>query len=107
MSERDELAKLLFTLPVSDRGGDTAPEIINLCDEAAQAILAAGYNKPRTVTTVEELDALPEGTTIVDQAERLTLEETSMSCLEWVDRHGNACHVELPATVLFTPEPTL
>jgi hypothetical protein len=31
---------------------------------AADAILAAGYAKPRTITTVEELDALPIGSVI-------------------------------------------
>jgi len=73
--------------------------------KAVERILEAGYRKPRTITTAEELDALPEGTQIVDQAERLTLEETSIQFLEWVDRHGNACHVELPATVLYEPQP--
>lgn len=70
----------------------------------AVGMIAAGYRKPRTITTVEELDALPEGTQIVDACERLALEETSIGCLEWVDRHGNSCHVELPAIVLHEPE---
>jgi hypothetical protein len=89
MSARDELTMLIL--------GKTAPR-------AADAILASGYSKPRTINTSEELDALTEGTTIVDMAERLTLEETSFGCLEWVDRHGNACWVELPATVLHEPK---
>lgn len=85
------------TLPVDQEAVDHRTQDVQ---KAEDAILAAGYRRPRQVTTVEELDALPEGTTIVDQAERLTLEETSIQYLEWVDRHGNACHVELPATVL-------
>lgn len=32
----------------------------------ADAILAAGYSKPRTITTAEELDALPEGSAVLD-----------------------------------------
>jgi hypothetical protein len=88
MSARDELAAIIRKEP-----GYPASKL-------ADVILAAGYRKPRTITTSAELDALTEGATIVDMAERLTLEETSFGCLEWVDRHGNACWVELPATVL-------
>lgn len=68
MSARDELAKLLFRHSVSDGCGDTVGEIADLCDKAADAILAAGYRKPRTVTTVEELDALPQGTKLYSPA---------------------------------------
>ncbi|AOY72064.1 hypothetical protein ARZXY2_2534 [Arthrobacter sp. ZXY-2] len=32
----------------------------------ADDILAAGYRKPRTVTTTEELDTLPDGVIIMD-----------------------------------------
>lgn len=60
------------------------------------------YLSALTVTTVEELDKLVEGTQIMDQCERLTLEETSNQFLEWVDRHGNACSVMLPATIIAT-----
>ena len=31
----------------------------------ADAILAAGYSKPRTITTAEELDALPVGSVVL------------------------------------------
>lgn len=34
--------------------------------ELTDVILAAGYRKPRTVTTVEELDALPVGSVVLD-----------------------------------------
>jgi hypothetical protein len=46
---RDELTMLIL--------GKTAPR-------AADAILAAGYRKPRTITTAEELDALPVGSIV-------------------------------------------
>ena len=68
MSARDDLGKLLFTLPVSDRAADTAPEIMTLCDEAAEAILENGYRKPRTVTTRDEVLALHEGAVLLDSA---------------------------------------
>lgn len=35
-------------------------------DKTADALLAAGYRKPRTITTAEELDALPEGSAVLD-----------------------------------------
>ena len=103
MSARDELAGIYVQTLNAGHGVIDRPE---QGLRAADAILAAGYTKPRTITTDAELDALPEGTCIVDQAERLTLEETSIQQLEWVDRHGNACWVELPATVLHEPAVT-
>jgi hypothetical protein len=48
MNEVEALGKMLFTLPVSDRAAETAPEIMRLCDEAAEAILDAGYTKRET-----------------------------------------------------------
>ena len=103
MNARDELADVFTGHPVAF-GAYPKRLMRGHAQEIAEKVLAAGYHRPRVVTTVAELDALPEGTTIVDQAERLTLEETSIQYLEWVDRHGNACHVELPATVLHEPE---
>jgi hypothetical protein len=49
MSARDELTMLVL--------GKTGPR-------AADAILAAGYRKPRTITTADELDALGNGALI-------------------------------------------
>ena len=98
-NEREELADVLQQFALTHDRDDSAT-----WGDYADAILAAGYIKPRTITTVEDLDAMPEGTQIVDLSERLTLEETSLTYLEWVDRHGNACHVQLPATVLYSPE---
>lgn len=54
MSERDELIALLWD-------NDHMPKY-----DTADAILAAGYRKPRTITTAEELDALPDGTVVMD-----------------------------------------
>jgi len=56
MSERDELASVI----VEAYGEDPRSECPCEQDyDVADAILAAGYRRPRTVTTVEELDALP------------------------------------------------
>lgn len=56
MNERDELAEIVGNSLVTR----------NSPKQTADEILAAGYRKPRTITTVEELDALPVGTIILD-----------------------------------------
>ena len=48
-NERDELARIIAS---------------NHTSAAVDAILAAGYRKPRQVTTVEEMQALPMGSVI-------------------------------------------
>lgn len=52
MNNRDELADI-----VADYDGWHP-------NEAADRILAAGYRKPRTITTEADLDSLPNGATI-------------------------------------------
>lgn len=49
-TQRDELARLISSRHTMG---------------AVDAILAAGYRKPRTITTVEELDALPVGSVVL------------------------------------------
>ena len=60
-NERDELADELqqFALTHDREDGRTWADY-------ADALLAAGYRKPRTITTPEELDALPVGSIILD-----------------------------------------
>ena len=56
MSERDELAGIIYM------GSDLAEaKAARLADD----VIAAGYRKPRTVTTAAELDALPVGTVVL------------------------------------------
>lgn len=82
---------------------DWEPHNRHRADVFNEAILAAGYTKPRTVTTVEELEALPENTVIRD-SEPATLQfmdgawQIPGSNTKW--SHGN---IDLPVTVLFTP----
>jgi hypothetical protein len=58
MNARDDLAKI-----IDDRwhGYGYNPQ------GAADAILAAGYVKHRTITTIAELDALPDGTAVMSR----------------------------------------
>jgi hypothetical protein len=93
-SHRDELTTLVL--------GRTAPR-------AADAILAAGYRKPRTITTVEELDALPVGSILFDVdgdvcqrfrgGWRATINERKGD--PWLT---DTLEVDLPATVLHEPQ---
>ncbi len=64
MSERDELAEIIQDvgeyIPGSHAEDYTDPT------KAADAIIAAGYRKPRTITLVEELRDIYAGTIIKD-----------------------------------------
>jgi len=118
-TEREELALDIF---LADNG--IIPEGSLLQDWAdapeqhrpyayniADGLIAKGYAKPRTITTAEELDALPDGCVILDRG-----------CVAWQKRDaGNdplwhaarnrtlrrdtgALAERLPATVLYEPE---
>jgi len=114
--ERDELADLLM----SDELHESAYYGRDYALAEADLVLAAGYRKPRTVTTVEELDALVGGTIIrtvksehnphglcfekygkewlaLDPGDRDDGEETipSGAVVNWYGQHS--------ITVLFTP----
>ena len=101
MSARDELKEMILDhfLP-SDFSGSSWK--LNPT-AAADAILEAGYAKPRVITTLGELIELEEGTVIQDEREVLVLRDLN-DYLDWLDLWGTPCHVHLPATVLFTPE---
>jgi hypothetical protein len=66
MSERDELfdisrAVIDGELGILVNGSD----IDNTADSLSYAILAAGYSKPRTITTAEELENLPNASILL------------------------------------------
>lgn len=65
MSARDELAREITTFRerwFGSLGGGSPKEDVQIADH----ILAAGYSKPRTITTVTELDALHAKAVILD-----------------------------------------
>lgn len=76
-TERDELARAIYDgLHHEDSdvyadaiGGDLDDVIVDGRVDllaVADMLLAAGYRKPRVVTTAEELDALPVGSVVLD-----------------------------------------
>ena len=85
-TERDELADLIETA-VEDpiyNAGDVPPSLTPMvASAAADAVLAANYRKPRTVTTVEELDALPVGSVILGK----------WLAQKWADPDGEMWHI--------------
>lgn len=116
MSERDELEALLDR-HLTER--DCAQGCTLACgydDEDrgahfADVILAAGYRKPRAITTVEELDELPVGSVVEDAyAAICTLLDADPLPYRWmrvttsVRGHAHRHSPYLPATVLYTPE---
>jgi hypothetical protein len=102
MSARNELAGVIDNL--RDHESNEA---------IADAILAAGYSKPRTITTEEELDALPNGSVVLSEVYRAH-HGLSISFQRWEDgawhrgaRSGSTDpSYFLPVTVIHEPKAT-
>lgn len=90
MNARDELTTLIL--------GKTAPR-------AADAILAAGYRKPRTITTAEELDALPDMSVVRTSAGTIANIVGHDAYFFGYEKSAHRGVLALPATVLYEPEP--
>lgn len=104
MSARDELAELTLHLHVALAPKVLVPEARSV----AAVLLAAGYRKPRIITTREELDALPSGSVILgSDGEPNVLHDNG-----WVLPGGDGGYTSwavaqnLPASVLHEPEDT-
>lgn len=106
-TERDELANVIGA--VTDNWDEPLDEVHDI-PGIANAVLAwieeHYVPKPRTITTVEELDAL-KLESVVKSAEGNVWEFLVGG---WFETASRACHVAsdiaLPATVLYAPEPT-
>ena len=105
MNARDELAEVIYKA----RWVDGIKDVTIAADAGiADAILAAGYSKTRTITTVEELDALglmatvldANGTAWVNDGETedpwASVAESSIGGPVWT----SSPHIPIPATVL-------
>jgi hypothetical protein len=100
MTARDELAKVI----VAAYGEDA--EVECPCEQdldVAEAILSAGYRKPRTIDDVAELNSLPASSVIRIQ-QHMTLERLSTGWYQAaVGIRYEAYPNWLPATVLYEP----
>jgi len=63
MSARDELAEDMRGLGITVVAGPA----VDLTEPLAQHLIKAGWVKPRTITTVAELDALPDNSVVLDE----------------------------------------
>jgi len=104
VNARDELENMIHDAiyPGGDRDDRmTWPRSIF---DTATAILAAGYRKPRTITTAEELDALPFEAVIRDAdghvLERWGHSEENLWVTVMVNAFIRRDQIALPATVL-------
>jgi hypothetical protein len=108
VSARDDIAALLFTTdnskavaPWSEwEHSKNEPRLTEYVYAMADALLAAGYSKPRTITTTQDLESLNQGAVVLDSDEWV-LRKTRLSW-QAVASSGLYSHdaVGLPATVL-------
>jgi len=105
VNAREELALVLANAQRFRNGSSMLPSaahVSRLALDDADAVLAAGYSKPRTITTVEELDALPDGSMVMDSDPDALLKTDK----GWLSVHDNdgytypSRYVAFPATVL-------
>ena len=106
MTDREELARIID----ENYEIDIDSPAIGTDLVCADAILTAGYRKPRTITTVEEVAALPEGTVIRSQThgyvfELATTIRNKAYGYSFAEETGSFIDDSyLPATVLYVPE---
>lgn len=81
-------------------------------NRAAEAILAAGYRKTRTITTTEELDALLGSAVVKDSLGQVFEKQEAGQWYDgphdWLAFDGKFWDVDaihFPATVLYEPQP--
>lgn len=103
-NERDELAKVIDDDAHVDWFSGNSVEL-------ADVILAAGYRRHRTITTTEELDALPVGSAVRSAMGSFYVKDKDMGNPSdtWWSAAGSAAEfltsrISLPATVLHEPE---
>lgn len=110
MSNRDELVDEIAGHPIGS-GYYSTNVGINEAREIADSLLQAGYRKPRTITTLDELDALPFEAVLRDfdghVLERWGQPSENLWATVMVTSYIPRRDISLPATVLFDPEAAL
>ncbi|MBM4498189.1 hypothetical protein [Prescottella equi] len=113
MSTRDELANLIAQADSQEVGAMDPRTVGTMYGHIADAILAAGYSRPRVVETVEDAAALPDGSVILHegmayQASSYVSEAHPDGYICWECHEswrGELGHGDiLPATVIHLPE---
>lgn len=122
MNQREELALEIFIADNSNQPREqsiqdwevyrSGHQDFTYTHSIADGLIAAGYRKPRTITTVKELDALPEGSVIrfIDIPAKVVAEKNDEGV--WQSTNGydyndweypEGDKVNFPATVLYDP----
>lgn len=116
MNERDELRGTLSNTicNASNYTRRAQPYLLGsdmseVLDKTTNAILAAGYRRHRTITTAEDLDALPVGSVIKDRDRDVCQRfRTGWRAMIHEDHNDpwltDTMEIALPATVLYEPE---
>lgn len=102
MSDRDEIVVIIdrkLSTNCAEALGDNWPY------DVAEEILARGYRKPRTITEVVELNALPHRSVVIEKSGGACQKDRLGDWLEpGGSRRFKADRVELPAAVVHIPE---
>lgn len=100
MTARAELADLVWSVEMPSLGVLTLRDT----EAIADAILAAGYRKPRVVTTARELEAVPRGVVLRSKAGTIAARFDAVNGVVFGDdRPFPWGIVDLPAVVLYDP----
>ena len=99
-TQRDELAQIIKR---EQARAVSRQRPSDAYDAPADAIFAAGYRKPRTTETMEEVDALREGSVVLDGDVCVRRADGYWKVLG-LDGVYTSRDINLPATVLWEPE---
>lgn len=106
VSERDELVQIIMSPESFDSGPPSCGPNDLYAARTADAILAAGYRKPRVVTTAEELDALPAESVVLDPSTWLFRKrEDGRYAVAGSAVGYTSATINFPAIVLYEPQP--
>lgn len=110
MTARDEFADDIYT---ADRAHKNDP--VDLTTHysyvIADELISAGYSKPRTLSTVDELDALPVGSVTIDGggAGEVYRKLARHDGIKWYEPsytlHWESHELNFPATVIWESRP--
>lgn len=110
-TQQRELAQIITDADVDFFGGVPNPEPTGRALAAAASAITAGYRKPHTVTSAEELDGLPKGSVVMDGTGDGVVYQKRHRAedgVQWYEPgyalNWDSLEITLPATVLYMPE---
>jgi hypothetical protein len=110
MTARDEFAEDISTADRAHKNDPVDPTT-HYSYVIADELIADGYSKPRTITSVEDLDALPVGTVTIDcgGAGEVYRKLAHADGIKWYEPsyaiHWESHELKLPVLVIWDPRP--